>query len=232
MSTTVTSTPSGKSRWISAAMKSSAMIGPSGCGKSTFLRCLNRMNDTIDICRVTGTITLDGQNIYDKGVDVVPLRAQVGMVFQKAQPVSQIHLREHRLRPANPRPGSQPSAETDEVVETSLKQSRAVGRGQGPPGQPGHRACPAASSSACASPAPSPWTRGDPDGRALLRPGPHRHRQIEDLIDELRSSTPSSSSPTPCSRRRGYPSARPIFTWVISSKSERRPRFLPTRATG
>ncbi len=63
-----------------------AMIGPSGCGKSTFLRCLNRMNDTIDICRVTGTILLDDRNIYDKSIDVVPLRAEVGMVFQKPNP--------------------------------------------------------------------------------------------------------------------------------------------------
>ncbi|MCP5137895.1 MAG: phosphate ABC transporter ATP-binding protein [Gammaproteobacteria bacterium] len=63
-----------------------AMIGPSGCGKSTFLRCLNRMNDTIDICRVQGQIRIDDQDIYDKSVDVVPLRAQVGMVFQKPNP--------------------------------------------------------------------------------------------------------------------------------------------------
>jgi phosphate transport system ATP-binding protein len=63
-----------------------AMIGPSGCGKSTFLRCLNRMNDTIDICRVEGEIKLDAQNIYDSSLDVVPLRAQVGMVFQKPNP--------------------------------------------------------------------------------------------------------------------------------------------------
>jgi phosphate transport system ATP-binding protein len=63
-----------------------ALIGPSGCGKSTFLRCLNRMNDTIDNCRVTGTLTLDGDNIYDKAVDVVELRARVGMVFQKPNP--------------------------------------------------------------------------------------------------------------------------------------------------
>ena len=63
-----------------------AMIGPSGCGKSTFLRCFNRMNDTIESCRVTGEISLDGENIYDKRVDVVPLRARVGMVFQKPNP--------------------------------------------------------------------------------------------------------------------------------------------------
>ncbi len=63
-----------------------ALIGPSGCGKSTFLRCLNRMNDTIDICRVSGTIKLDEMDIYDPAIDVVPLRAQVGMVFQKPNP--------------------------------------------------------------------------------------------------------------------------------------------------
>ncbi len=64
----------------------SAFIGPSGCGKSTFLRCMNRMNDTIPICRVGGKITIDGNDIYDPGLDVVQLRARVGMVFQKPNP--------------------------------------------------------------------------------------------------------------------------------------------------
>jgi phosphate transport system ATP-binding protein len=63
-----------------------AFIGPSGCGKSTFLRCINRMNDTIPICRVTGKITIDNQDIYDPSLDVVQLRARVGMVFQKPNP--------------------------------------------------------------------------------------------------------------------------------------------------
>jgi phosphate transport system ATP-binding protein len=63
-----------------------AFIGPSGCGKSTFLRCLNRMNDTIDIARVEGDIRLDGEDIYDPKVDPVQLRAKVGMVFQKPNP--------------------------------------------------------------------------------------------------------------------------------------------------
>jgi phosphate transport system ATP-binding protein len=63
-----------------------AMIGPSGCGKSTFLRCLNRMNDTIPGARVTGSITLDGGDIHDERRDVVQLRARVGMVFQKPNP--------------------------------------------------------------------------------------------------------------------------------------------------
>ncbi|MCG3760345.1 phosphate ABC transporter ATP-binding protein [Vibrio cincinnatiensis] len=63
-----------------------AFIGPSGCGKSTFLRCLNRMNDTIDSARVIGSVTLDGEDIYHPNLDVVQLRVQVGMVFQKPNP--------------------------------------------------------------------------------------------------------------------------------------------------
>ena len=63
-----------------------SMIGPSGCGKSTFLRCLNRMNDTVDVCRVSGRIELDGEDVYDPRLDVVQLRARVGMVFQKPNP--------------------------------------------------------------------------------------------------------------------------------------------------
>lgn len=63
-----------------------SFIGPSGCGKSTFLRCLNRMNDTIDICRVEGQIKIDEDDIYDPKLDVVSLRARVGMVFQKPNP--------------------------------------------------------------------------------------------------------------------------------------------------
>ena len=99
-----------------------AMIGPSGCGKSTFLRCLNRMNDTIDICRVTGDIELDGQDIYDKKLDVVPLRAQVGMVFQKPNPFPKSIYdniaygpRIHGLAASR--------AELDEIVERSLSKA-------------------------------------------------------------------------------------------------------------
>ena len=69
-----------------AANTVTAFIGPSGCGKSTFLRCLNRMNDTIDTCRVSGEIQIDGEDIYDRSVDPVQLRAKVGMVFQKPNP--------------------------------------------------------------------------------------------------------------------------------------------------
>lgn len=63
-----------------------SFIGPSGCGKSTFLRCINRMNDTISTCKVTGLITIDNRDIYDPSLDVVQLRARVGMVFQKPNP--------------------------------------------------------------------------------------------------------------------------------------------------
>src|SRR5215471_5425956 len=63
-----------------------ALIGPSGCGKSTLLRCFDRMNDDIPGCRVTGSLTLDGQDIYSPELDVVQLRARVGMVFQKPNP--------------------------------------------------------------------------------------------------------------------------------------------------
>lgn len=63
-----------------------ALIGPSGCGKSTYLRCLNRMNDLIDSCKIQGEVSLDGENIYARGVDVVQLRQRVGMVFQKPNP--------------------------------------------------------------------------------------------------------------------------------------------------
>ena len=80
-----------------------AFIGPSGCGKSTFLRCLNRMNDTIDICRVDGRIELDGKDIYDPSVDVVPLRARIKHGVSETQSFPQEHLRQRGLRASNPR---------------------------------------------------------------------------------------------------------------------------------
>ena len=96
-----------------------AMIGPSGCGKSTFIRCLNRMNDTIDGCRITGEITLDDVNIYDKNIDVVPLRAQVGMVFQKPNPFPK-SIYENIAYGPRIHGLSSNKAELDEIVETSL----------------------------------------------------------------------------------------------------------------
>ena len=99
-----------------------AFIGPSGCGKSTFLRTLNRMNDTIDICRVEGTISLDGQDIYAPSVDVVPLRARVGMVFQKPNPFPKSIYdniaygpRIHGL--------TKSKSELDDVVESALEKA-------------------------------------------------------------------------------------------------------------
>jgi phosphate transport system ATP-binding protein len=97
-----------------------AFIGPSGCGKSTFLRCINRMNDTVDSARVEGRITIDGQNIYDRGVDPVQLRAKVGMVFQKPNPFPKSIYdnvaygpRIHGL--------ARNKADLDEIVERSLR---------------------------------------------------------------------------------------------------------------
>ena len=97
-----------------------AFIGPSGCGKSTFLRCINRMNDTIDSARIEGEITIDGENIYDRRIDPVQLRAKVGMVFQKPNPFPKSIYdnvaygpRIHGL--------SRNKAELDEIVERSLR---------------------------------------------------------------------------------------------------------------
>ena len=99
-----------------------AFIGPSGCGKSTFLRCINRMNDTIEGCVVTGRITLDDQDIYDPSLDVVELRARVGMVFQKPNPFPKSIFenvaygpRIHGL--------ARSKAELEEIVVTSLKKA-------------------------------------------------------------------------------------------------------------
>lgn len=99
-----------------------ALIGPSGCGKSTFLRCLNRMNDTIPECRVTGEIIMDGKAIYGDDVDVVPLRAQVGMVFQKPNPFPKSIFenvaygpRIHGLTPTK--------TDLEETVEKSLRRA-------------------------------------------------------------------------------------------------------------
>ncbi len=99
-----------------------AMIGPSGCGKSTFLRCLNRMNDTIPTCRVTGEMSLDGEDLYGKDLDPVLLRARVGMVFQKPNPFAKSIYdnvaygpRIHGL--------AKNRAELDDIVVDSLKKA-------------------------------------------------------------------------------------------------------------
>jgi len=96
-----------------------SMIGPSGCGKSTFLRCLNRMNDTIDICRVDGELLLDNENIYDRKIDVVELRARVGMVFQKPNPFPK-SIYENVAYGARIHGLTNSKVELDELIEKSL----------------------------------------------------------------------------------------------------------------
>lgn len=100
--------------------KVTALIGPSGCGKSTFLRAINRMNDLIPTCRMEGSLTIDGQDVYAPSVDVVALRAQVGMVFQKPNPFPKsifenvaYGLKIHKMTPSK--------SELQDRVEWSLK---------------------------------------------------------------------------------------------------------------
>jgi len=99
-----------------------AMIGPSGCGKSTFLRCMNRMNDTIEGCVVSGSLKLDDQDIYDPKLDVVPLRARVGMVFQKPNPFPKSIYDNVAYGPQIHGLASS-KVELDEIVENSLKKA-------------------------------------------------------------------------------------------------------------
>ena len=99
-----------------------AFIGPSGCGKSTFLRCINRMNDTIPVCRVTGDIRIDNEDIYDPTLDVVQLRARVGMVFQKPNPFPKSIYENVAYGPRlHGLAGSK--AELDEIVVASLRRA-------------------------------------------------------------------------------------------------------------
>ncbi|MBM3528113.1 MAG: phosphate ABC transporter ATP-binding protein [Alphaproteobacteria bacterium] len=99
-----------------------ALIGPSGCGKSTFLRCINRMNDTIPIARVTGKIEIEGQDIYDPALDVVQLRARVGMVFQKPNPFPK-SIYENIAYGPRIHGFAQSKQDIDEIVVTSLKRA-------------------------------------------------------------------------------------------------------------
>jgi phosphate transport system ATP-binding protein len=99
-----------------------AFIGPSGCGKSTFLRCLNRMNDTIPSARVSGLIQIDGEDIYSKDLDVVLLRARVGMVFQKPNPFAKTIYENVAYGPRIHGLG-RTRAELDVVVEDSLRKA-------------------------------------------------------------------------------------------------------------
>ncbi|MBK1646370.1 phosphate ABC transporter ATP-binding protein [Thiocapsa imhoffii] len=164
-----------------------SMIGPSGCGKSTFLRCLNRMNDTIDGCRVTGSITLDGLDIYDKGLDPVPLRAQVGMVFQKPNPFPK-SIYENVAYGPRILGLTNSKAELDDIIEGSLRKAglwnevkdRLDKPGTGLSGGQQQRLCIART--IAVSPEvilmDEPCSALDPIATAI----------IEELIDELRSN--------------------------------------------
>jgi phosphate transport system ATP-binding protein len=101
--------------------KVTAIIGPSGCGKSTLIRCLNRMNDIIPLCRVEGSIIFDGKNIYEKSLDVVEIRKKVGMVFQKPNPFPKTIYENiaYGCRVA----GIKNKKKLDEIVEKSLKEA-------------------------------------------------------------------------------------------------------------
>ena len=164
-----------------------AFIGPSGCGKSTFLRCINRMNDTIDICRVEGEITLDGENIYDPRIDPVQLRAKVGMVFQKPNPFPKSIYDNVAYGPRIHGLASN-KAELDEIVERSLRRGamwdevkdRLTEPGTGLSGGQQQRLCIARA------------VATEPEVLLMDEPcsalDPIATAQIEELIDELRQN--------------------------------------------
>jgi phosphate transport system ATP-binding protein len=163
-----------------------AFIGPSGCGKSTFLRCLNRMNDTVASARVTGTILLDGTDIYDRAVDPVQLRAKVGMVFQKPNPFPK-SIYENVAYGPKIHGLTASKSEMDEVVETSLRKAalwnevkdRLAAPGTGLSGGQQQRLCIARAIAT----GPEVLLMDEPCS-AL---DPIATAQVEELIDELRS---------------------------------------------
>jgi phosphate transport system ATP-binding protein len=164
-----------------------AFIGPSGCGKSTFLRCLNRMNDTIAGCRVQGRITLDGQDIYAPSVDPVQLRAQVGMVFQKPNPFPK-SIYENVAYGPRIHGLARGRVELDEIVEKSLRRAALWGEvkdrldapGTGLSGGQQQRLCIARAIAT----APEVLLMDEPCS-AL---DPIATAQVEELIDELRAT--------------------------------------------
>ena len=99
-----------------------ALIGPSGCGKSTFIRCINRMNDVIDICKIDGSITIDNEEIIDKNLDVVSLREKIGMAFQKPNPFPKSIYDNISYGPTI-HGLAENKTDMDEIVENSLKKA-------------------------------------------------------------------------------------------------------------
>jgi phosphate transport system ATP-binding protein len=164
-----------------------AFIGPSGCGKSTFLRTLNRMNDTIDICRVVGDIRIDGEDIYDPAVDPVQLRAMVGMVFQKPNPFPK-SIYDNVAYGPKIHGLARNKADLDEIVEKSLRKAalwneakdRLDAPGTGLSGGQQQRLCIARAIAT----APEVLLMDEPCS-AL---DPIATAQVEELIDELRQS--------------------------------------------
>jgi len=164
-----------------------AFIGPSGCGKSTFLRCINRMNDTIDICRVTGDILIDGEDIYDAKVDPVQLRAKVGMVFQKPNPFPK-SIYDNVAYGPKIHGLAKNKADLDNIVENALRRGaiwdevkdRLDAPGTGLSGGQQQRLCIARAIAT----APEVLLMDEPCS-AL---DPIATAQVEELIDELRKS--------------------------------------------
>ncbi|MDB4122109.1 phosphate ABC transporter ATP-binding protein PstB [Octadecabacter sp.] len=164
-----------------------AFIGPSGCGKSTFLRTLNRMNDTINICRVVGDIRIDGEDIYDPAVDPVQLRAKVGMVFQKPNPFPK-SIYDNVAYGPKIHGLARNKADLDEIVEKSLRKAalwneakdRLDAPGNGLSGGQQQRLCIARAIAT----APEVLLMDEPCS-AL---DPIATAQVEELIDELRQS--------------------------------------------
>ena len=163
-----------------------AFIGPSGCGKSTFLRCLNRMNDTVASCRVEGRILLEGEDIYDKRVDPVQLRAKVGMVFQKPNPFPE-SIYDNVAYGPKIHGLTRNKAELDAIVEESLRKAalwnevkdRLDASGTGLSGGQQQRLCIARAIAT----GPEVLLMDEPCS-AL---DPIATAQVEELIDELRS---------------------------------------------
>ncbi len=164
-----------------------AFIGPSGCGKSTFLRCLNRMNDTIPIARVEGDIRLDGENIYDPKVDPVQLRAKVGMVFQKPNPFPKSIYdnvaygpRIHGL--------ARNKSELDEIVEKSLQRGAIWGEVKDRLSEPGTGLSGGQQQRLCIARA----IATEPEVLLMDEPcsslDPIATAQVEELIDELKQN--------------------------------------------
>jgi phosphate transport system ATP-binding protein len=164
-----------------------AMIGPSGCGKSTFLRCINRMNDTIDTARVTGSIVLDGQDIHDKRQDVVQLRARVGMVFQKPNPFPK-SIYENVAYGPRIHGLVADRVELDEVVRTSLERAGLWGEVKDRLSNPGTSLSGGQQQRLCIA----RTIAVNPEVILMDEPcsalDPIATARIEDLIDELRAS--------------------------------------------